>query len=1196
MTVVHPLSLAQAQRNQQFEDKPASANAQCPLRAQEVAIFPVRYALDESPAKGSSQGPNPLPTGFDAGHLPPLESRSYTLRQLRDGWLYVWDEVARTFHEYRVQGHLFTRMVWTERELGQDARDNAGDTRPYLLYPRSSRLRLAYSPVQWTWRICERMRSNVQQQTQWMRDLDLGSYCNGLQIAHGAPLRTLGDCVADISSAGAVPGFETTFVPTTGEPNSEHPAMQVKPGISDAQVLGAVPDQDTALFIALDDPLAVIQDLNMQLNGRLAEIGEFDIQYRNTIQSALAVHQACGVDLDAVMPTAVRDDLQQRLAFTADAHRFLTSYAYAHGGAHAELGAVAGALHAHQIDVDIMRDKWQVSHNHPAWHELAKDWRAKDTWRNDVRYDEVCIFLNERADELLRLRRHVRVSETDLIRWLESLRPEVEALFYDTCNAQQSAELLEWVEGIAQSLGGCSSDEVDAPAQNNSIMRLARLQFQGQSWLYRQMTEESNLIGLALFNFNSELAQALEQIAYNYTTTGTIDGLGQQPDTSGQINTGSDFWQRTLKGAEDVQDLLSLEMVRNSRLYRSLSETARMSMDALRQATLQRAGEVWNRLSTLFLPALKAQANNPTTAVHVLRLSLIQIVVSHEVSDIVALKLNRNFAREQQQWTMEQQTIARQRRGQQGTLSRSGNWYDKKSARQDLRALDVALQDHYSNCPRHVYGVLKGQSRSTTVSVQQLEVLLFTVGQSEAQTQLHLKATSPAAYAARTKAWVDLNLGGTLPVLLAGLGLWNLMVTTRAVHHDGYLTGEEKNQLLTSLATAGSLLMALMVMPMWARVGNMVGVIRGQTLELTQAGARVWLKESQFAHAKLAQRLIARTAGMAALNVIAAASEIVQVGRQMERATSQEQTEALNLQLGSLYAMGFLGSIQTLGSLSGLYFNFAWVMGGWMIGLLAIVGLVYLVASVLVSLYHREGLRLWLYQCYWGKAAIPMDNTDEAHGQSLWQLAQICLTPGVSVRSTNNPYWNGLDGAWLQISLPAQLAGQGCEVKAVFVRKAGGFLASRSVIALEQQVYDRLSGGYWSPALEDDPLSNMPPVGHNDKLPSDHDYSAEASHYHWRTWIPVSGASYVELELSYPELDKEREPMRFMFRAKLMNAPRAAELISDPLSDGPVEGELLSRTAVQPQMITLPAPFMETSDVLTQTPDPAAPAGLAVQG
>src|SRR5690554_7863943 len=101
--------------------------------------------------------------------------------------------------------------------------------------------------------------------------------------------------------------------------------------------------------------------------------------------------------------------------------------------------------------------------------------------------------------------------------------------------------------------------------------------------------------------------------------------------------------------------------------------------------------------------------------------------------------------------------------------------------------------------------------------------------------------------------------------------------------------------------------MALMVMPMWARVGNMTGVIRGQTLELTQAGARVWLKADKLPHAKLAQRLIARTAGMAALNVIAAASEIVQVGRQMERATSQEQRRALEIQRRALTAMTAAG-------------------------------------------------------------------------------------------------------------------------------------------------------------------------------------------------------------------------------------------------------------------------------------------------
>src|SRR5690606_4076297 len=148
----------------------------------------------------------------------------------------------------------------------------------------------------------------------------------------------------------------------------------------------------------------------------------------------------------------------------------------------------------------------------------------------------------------------------------------------------------------------------------------------------------------------------------------------------------------------------------------------------------------------------------------------------------------------------------------------------------------------------------------------------------------------------------------------------------------------------------------------WARVGKISGSVEGRTVVLTKAGARAWRAGGRFAHAELAQRLIARTAGMAALNVIAAASEIVQVSRQMERATSQEQLSALLLQRRALTAMTAAGLAQLGGRSAGLYFIFAWVMGGRLIGVLAIVGLVYLVASVLVILYHREGLRLWLYQ------------------------------------------------------------------------------------------------------------------------------------------------------------------------------------------------------------------------------------------
>lgn len=81
-----PAELEQARSYQEFDDVPITVG-QCGLAAAQVAIFPVRYALDESPLiKGSPQGPNPLPKGW-ANDLPVLQSRSYTLRQLRDGWL-----------------------------------------------------------------------------------------------------------------------------------------------------------------------------------------------------------------------------------------------------------------------------------------------------------------------------------------------------------------------------------------------------------------------------------------------------------------------------------------------------------------------------------------------------------------------------------------------------------------------------------------------------------------------------------------------------------------------------------------------------------------------------------------------------------------------------------------------------------------------------------------------------------------------------------------------------------------------------------------------------------------------------------------------------------------------------------------------------------------------------------------------------
>ncbi|MGY2263457.1 toxin VasX, partial [Pseudomonas sp. SDO55104_S430] len=72
---------------------------------------------------------------------------------------------------------MLIRHEWTERELNQDTRHNPGQARQYLLYSRRTQLRIAYSPVQWTWRMCELMRSSAAEQSRWMRSVDLPAYC-----------------------------------------------------------------------------------------------------------------------------------------------------------------------------------------------------------------------------------------------------------------------------------------------------------------------------------------------------------------------------------------------------------------------------------------------------------------------------------------------------------------------------------------------------------------------------------------------------------------------------------------------------------------------------------------------------------------------------------------------------------------------------------------------------------------------------------------------------------------------------------------------------------------------------------------------------------------------------------------------------------------------------------------------------------
>lgn len=72
-------------RDAQFANTPLSGTGTCPFKGPDIAIVPMRYALDRSRYDIEPGKLTPLAASGKWARYPKLNSRCYTLRQLRDG-------------------------------------------------------------------------------------------------------------------------------------------------------------------------------------------------------------------------------------------------------------------------------------------------------------------------------------------------------------------------------------------------------------------------------------------------------------------------------------------------------------------------------------------------------------------------------------------------------------------------------------------------------------------------------------------------------------------------------------------------------------------------------------------------------------------------------------------------------------------------------------------------------------------------------------------------------------------------------------------------------------------------------------------------------------------------------------------------------------------------------------------------------
>lgn len=245
------------------------------------ALAPVRYAIDvrdeETLDEAVVKGLHPIDdTETFPGGVLRSEKTPYTLRQLRDGWLYALSQDPETqawsVEEYQVlQGELF-RFVGESAEARYGA--VAEKAQSHLLYQTDRPYFLGFSSQRWTQRVQDFYLENEQARQEWLRDVTSPRHRLGIdQIeAHVADVGDKDLALFNWSCASSVLTEQDELRLIT-------PLVRRNLNSYQYQVPTLCPHQ----FVALDDPLGDFTDLYLRLAQSVLPTLQDDEQHRKTV-------------------------------------------------------------------------------------------------------------------------------------------------------------------------------------------------------------------------------------------------------------------------------------------------------------------------------------------------------------------------------------------------------------------------------------------------------------------------------------------------------------------------------------------------------------------------------------------------------------------------------------------------------------------------------------------------------------------------------------------------------------------------------------------------------------------------------------------------------------------------------------------------------------------------------------------------
>lgn len=948
-----------------------------PSAGQQIGFLPVRYAFSDKIAESLDAEREPFDsagTNLESG-LMSSGMRDYTLRQLRDGWLYVYNDTKSELDEYKITGSTYTKYEWDTIE--QHADSQAGDAKSLLLYNEGDKLAVSFAPLRWTDRVCEHMSNDAASRDAWMRQLDMSDYKNA---PHTADITKLSELVADVDAEVDVT-FNNTCVPLSDPKSTSNKDGLVlyKAASTEADHIADLPAKTEAIIVALNDSLADVKDLYIALAQPYArhslvmgsteeEVAENTRKWEMAqFTKSLARVQLRGDEL----PSKIQDNPLLKNEFNIDFNEYLNQVEarYAYSQTYAATQDMLGTV-AQKYDDKIatskntLLEKYKFEPTHKQELDLIAQQKSK--YQDEVRWDELDAFCADMEAKLKANLPLIKQAHKDLLACLTVLGNDAMKLGLDVENVESVAYLLNFSNALTSMLMLTALDENDGACL--------------KSFLTQQSPD--NLLSLTTFCFSTAYKKEFEERMSLFRELKIESDNGNYSWAKGASN--GSLWVSRLSEFDTFMGF-NVAGSQGSKWYPLVQTAIQRTHGAFKDAARGTASSAWKSLKVslfTFARPSNISANVNNAFIHHLRLTLLSSAIVGK-----SIILNNEFDIKMAQYMdalavidNELQPLLNKKISLSSSNNKNGKGNSFYSNKFKKNRLDVRIDELVNQKQIQI------ENKPDIFVFENEKVTQIDAISSQSTTEL---VGAVAAKRTRKAKLIYDKYGATSPVL-AMLNFVNLLGKVDCYANSyGYLDDQQKSRMNKDLAstffwTASSISDVFRGVH-WAQVQN-----KGELLEMSlRQGA------SNSKYGALVKRFSISMGTMAGFGLVAAGVEAWMTLDDIDDSGSELEESLLQMKFAALGTQGFVFGVQSVRWILSRFGNAALgtIFQPWMTAALAISGVVYLIVSVLLSVIQKTPLETWVNKSTWGKR----QNTDWTAEQELLEYDKIVHQPVIKI-------------------------------------------------------------------------------------------------------------------------------------------------------------------------------------------------------